>query len=175
MGTRNIATLLVCAGFLAGIALDKLWLAAQLPAFSNVILVRPGIMMSGGKVLDGFTFGVLMPLLVALLVLALALFPWKLAAYPVARKERFRLIARISGLILLMPLWILSAGFVYRLLRPYLPEFLSAALESFGIQPTIYYWVPDDAHRLLATFQGSLACFVGLAVGLLLVYYKLPR
>ena len=175
MGTRNIATLLVCAGFLAGIALDKLWLAAQLPAFSNAILVRPGITMLGEKVLDGFTFGVLTPLLIALLVLALVLFPWTLASYPVARKERFRLIARISGLILLVPLWILSAGFVYRLFRPYLPALLSNALESFGFQPTLYYWVPDDAHRLLGTFEGSLACFVGLLVGLLLVYYKLPR
>ena len=35
MGTRRIAILLVAAGFLAGIALDRLWLAAQAPAFSN--------------------------------------------------------------------------------------------------------------------------------------------
>lgn len=175
MGTRNIATLLVCAGFLAGIALDKLWLAAQLPAFSNAILLRPDIKMLGEKVLDGFTFGVLTPLLIALLVLALVLFPWTHAAYPVARKERFRLIARISGLILLMPLWILSAGLVYRLIRPYLPAPLSAALESFGFQPTFFYWVPDAAHQLLGPIEGSLACFVGLAVGLLLVFYKLPR
>ncbi len=175
MGTRNVATLLVCAGFLAGIALDRLWLAAQLPAFSNAILVRPGIRMLGEQVLDGFTFGVLTPLLVALLVLALALFPWSHTAYPVARKEQLRLIARICGLILLMPLWILSAGLVYRLFRPYLPASLSTALESFGLQPTIYYWVPDGAHQLLGPIEGSLACFGGLAVGLLLVFYKLPR
>ena len=103
MGTRRIATLLVCLGFLAGVALDKLWLAERVPLFSNAILVRPGITLLGAKVLAGFAFGVLTPLLVALLVLALALFPWTHAAYPVARRERFRLMGRISGLILLIP------------------------------------------------------------------------
>ncbi|HXZ47789.1 MAG TPA: hypothetical protein VEG27_02160 [Usitatibacter sp.] len=175
MGTRRIATLLVCAGFLAGIALDRLWLAAALPAFSSALLAQPGLMLSGAKVLGGFTFGVLAPVLLALLVLALALFPWAHASYPVARRERFRLIGRMSGIILLVPLWIVAAGFVYRLVKPYLPPPASTILESFGFQPSLYYRVPDDAHRLLGPFDGSLACFAGLAVGLLLIYYKLPR
>jgi len=175
MGTRRIASLLVLAGFLAGIALDKLWLAARAPVFSNAILVRPGVTVFGAKVLGGFAFGVLTPLLVALLVLALVLFPWTHRAYPVARKERLRLIGRISGLILLMPLWILAAGFVYRLLRAYLPAPVATTLESFGFQPSFYYWTPDDAHQLLGPIDGSLACFVGLVAGLLIVYYKLPR
>jgi hypothetical protein len=167
--------MLIAAGFLAGIALDKLWLAAQVPNFSNAILVRPGITLFGKKVLGGFTFGALTPLLLALLVLALVLFPWAHASYPVARKERFRLIGRIAGLVLLMPLWMLAAGFIYRLFKPYLPAPVAATLESFGLQPSFYYWVVDDAHQLLEQIDGSLACFVGLAVGLLLVYYKLPR
>ncbi|HEX6634183.1 MAG TPA: hypothetical protein VF038_09430 [Usitatibacter sp.] len=175
MGTRRIAILLVAAGFLAGIALDRLWLAAQAPAFSNAILVRPGITFFGAKVLGGFAFGVLVPLLLALLVLAFVLFPWTHAAYPVARKERYRLIARVSTLILLIPLWILAAGFIYRLVKPYLPLPVATTLESFGFQPSFYYGAADDAHQLLGPIDGSFACFVGLVVGLLLVYYKLPR
>jgi hypothetical protein len=175
MGTRRVAALLVCLGFLAGIALDKLWLAEQVPAFSNAILVKPGITMFGAKVLGAFFFGVLTPLLIALAVLALVLFPWTHAAYPVARKERFRLIARMTGFILLMPLWIVSAGFVYRLFRAYLPAPIATTLESFGLQPSFYYWTPDEAHQLLGPIDGSLACFLGLAAGLLIVYYKLPR
>jgi hypothetical protein len=175
MGTRRVAALLVCLGFLAGIALDKLWLAEQVPAFSNAILVKPGITVFGAKVLGAFFFGVLTPLVLALAVLALVLFPWTHAAYPVARKERFRLIARMTGFILLMPPWIISAGFVYRLFRTYLPAPIATTLESFGLQPSFYYWTPDEAHQLLGPIDGSLACFLGLAVGLLIVYYKLPR
>ena len=175
MGTRRIATLLVLAGFVAGIALDKLWLAAQVPLLSKAILVRPGVTVFGAKVLSGFSFGVLTPLLLALLVLALVLFPWTHASYPVARKERFRLIGRVTGYILLLPLWILAAGFLYRLLKSFLPVPVSTTLESFGFQPSFYYWTPDDAHQLLGPIDGSLACFLGLAVGVLLVYYKLPR
>lgn len=175
MGTRRIATMLVVAAFLAGIALDRLWLAAQAPAFSNAILVRPGVTMFGRKVLGGFTFGALTPLLLTLLVLALVLFPWTHAAYPVARKERFRLIGRISTFILLIPVWMLMAAFIYRLARPYLPALVATTLESFGLQPSFYYWVPDEAHQLLEQLDGSLACFLGLAVGLAIVYYKLPR
>jgi hypothetical protein len=175
MGTRRIATMLIVAAFLAGIALDKLWLAAQAPVFSNAILVRPGITVFGKKVLGAFTFGALTPLLLTLLVLALVLFPWTHAAYPVARKERFRLIGRITAFILLMPVWILAAAFIYRLAKPYLPSPVATVLESFGLQPSLYYWVPDDAHQLLEQIDGSVACFIGLAIGLLLVYYKLPR
>jgi hypothetical protein len=175
MGTRRIATLLVVAAFLAGIALDYWWLADQVPSFSHAILVRPGITLFGKKVLGGLTFGALTPLVLVLLVLALVLFPWTHASYPVARKERFRLIGRISWLILLIPLWMLAAGFVYRLVKPYLPSPVATTLESFGLQPSLYYWVADDAHQLLEPIDGSLACFLGLAVGLLIVYYKLPR
>ncbi len=175
MGTRRIASLLVLAAFLAGIALDKLWLAARAPGFSNAILVRPGLMFNDRRVLEGFSFGAPFPLLLALLVLALVLFPWAHASYPVARKERFRLIGRMAGLILLVPLWIVAAGLVYRLFRPYLSVPVSMALESFGMQPSVYYRTADDAHRLLGQLDGSLACFLGLAVGLLLVYYRLPR
>lgn len=175
MGTRRIATLLVVAAFLAGIALDRLWLAAQVPVFSNAILVRPGVMVFGAKVLGGFAFGVLTPLLVALVVLAAVLFPWSHAAYPVARKERFRLIRRMTVLILLMPVWILVFAFVYKLAKSYLPAPIATTVESFGFQPSFYYWTPDDAHQLLGPLDGSLACLVGLVVGLLIVYYKLPR
>ena len=175
MGTRRIASLLVLAAFLAGIALDKLWLAAQLPLFSNAILVRPGVTVFGAKVLGGFAFGVLTPLLLALLVLVLVLFPWTHAAYPVARKERLRLVGRVTVLILLVPLWILAFGFLYRLVKPYLPTPVATTFESFGFQPSFYYWRPDDAHQLLGPIDGSLGCLLGLAVGLMLVYYKLPR
>ena len=175
MGTRRIATLLVLAAFLAGIALDRLWLAAQVPVFSNAILVRPGITVFGAKVLGGFAFGVLAPLLIALVVLAAVLFPWSHAAYPVARKERFRLIRRMTVLILLMPVWILVFAFVYKLAKSYLPAPIATTVESFGFQPSFYYWTPDDAHQLLGPLDGSLACLVGLVVGLLIVYYKLPR
>ncbi len=175
MGTRRVATLLVIAGFLAGIALDRLWLAAQVPVLSNAILVRPGLTVFGAKVLGGFAFGVLVPLLVALFVLALVLFPWTHAAYPVARKERFRLIGRVTVWILLLPVWILVFGFAYKLAKSYLPAPIATTLESFGFQPSFYYWAPDDAHQLLGPIDGSLACLVGLVVGLLLVYYKLPR
>ncbi|HSN20961.1 MAG TPA: hypothetical protein VLS49_09795 [Usitatibacter sp.] len=167
--------MLVAAAFLAGIALDRLWLAARVPGFSNAILVRPGVVFDGRKLLEGFAFGVLAPLVVALLVLAVVLFPWAHASYPVARTERFRLIGRISGLILLMPLWIVSAGFVYRLWKPYLPVPIATKLESFGLQPSVYYGAADDAHRLLAQLDGSVACFLGLALGLAIVYYRLPR
>ena len=175
MGTRRIATLLVLAAFLAGIALDRLWLAEQLPLFSNAILMRPGVTLFGAKVLGGFAFGVLTPLLVALVVLAIVLFPWTHAAYPVARKERFRLIGRVTLLILLMPVWILVFAFVYKLAKSYLPAPIATTLESFGFQPSFYYWTPDDAHQLLGPLDGSLACLLGLVVGLLIVYYKLPR
>lgn len=175
MGTRRIATLLVVAAFLAGIALDRLWLAAQVPVFSNAILVRPGVTVFGAKVLGGFAFGVLAPLLVALVVLAAVLFPWSHAAYPVARKERFRLIRRMTVLILLMPVWVLLFAFAYKLAKSYLPAPIATTLESFGFQPSFYYWTPDDAHQLLGPLDGSLACLVGLVVGLLIVYYKLPR
>lgn len=175
MGTRRIATLLVCLGFLAGIALDKLWLAAQVPAFSNAILVKPGIVVFGAKVLAGFAFGVLTPLLVALLVLALVLFPWTHRAYPVARKERYRLIARMAALILLIPVWILAFGFAYRLLKAYLPTPVATTLESFGLQPSFYYGAPDEAHQLVGSIDGSFASLLGLAAGLLIVYFKLPR
>jgi hypothetical protein len=175
MGTRRIATLLVLAAFLAGIALDRLWLAEQLPLFSNAILMRPGVTLFGAKVLGGFAFGVLTPLLVALVVLAIVLFPWTHAAYPVARKERFRLIGRVTVLILLMPVWILVFAFVYKLAKSYLPAPIATTLESFGFQPSFYYWTPDDAHQLLGPLDGSLACLLGLVVGLLIVYYKLPR
>lgn len=175
MGTRRIAAIILSAAFLAGIALDKLWLAGQVPNFSNAILVRPGLTLFGKKVLGGFAFGVLTPLLLTLIVLALLLFPWKLARYPVARKERFRLIGRIGGLILLMPVWILAAGFIYRLVKPYLPSPVAVILESFGFQPSFYYWVPDEAHQLLEQIDGSIACLIGLAVGLLVIYYRIPR
>jgi hypothetical protein len=175
MGTRRVATLLVIAAFVAGIAIDYLWLADQVPAFSHAILVRPGVTLFGKKILGGFAFGLLVPLLLALLVLALVLFPWTHAAYPVARQERFRLIGRITWLIFLIPLWMLAAGFVYRLFRPYLPSPVSTTLESFGLQPSLYYRVADDAHQLIEPFDGSLACFLGLVLGLVLIYYKLPR
>ena len=175
MGTRRVATLLICLAFLAGIAVDKLWLAAQAPVFSNAILVKPGITVFGAKVLGGFFFGVLTPLLLALAVLAIVLFPWTHHAYPVARKERFRLIGRMIGFILLLPLWILAFGFVYRLFKTYLPAPIATTLESFGFQPSFYYWSADDAHQLLGPIDGSLACFLGLALGLAIVYYKLPR
>jgi hypothetical protein len=175
MGTRRVATLLVLAGFLAGIALDRLWLEAHAPIFSNAILLRPGVTMFGAKVLAGFAFGVLTPLLLALVVLAIALFPWTHASYPVARKERFRLMARMTLLILLLPAWVLAFGFAYKLAKSYLPAPVATTLESFGLQPSFYYWAPDDAHQLLGPLDGSLACFAGLVVGLLVVYYKLPR
>jgi len=175
MGTRRIATLLVVAGFLVGIALDRLWLAPQVPLFSNAILMRPGVTVFGAKVLGGFAFGVLAPLLLSLVVLAIVLFPWTHAAYPVARKERLRLIGRVTAWILLMPVWILVFAFIYKLAKSYLPAPIATTLESFGFQPTFYYWTPDDAHQLLGPLDGSLACFVGLVVGLLVVYYKLPR
>ncbi len=175
MGTRKVATLIVCAAFVAGIALDYFWLAAQVPAFSNAVVVRPGAVFLGAKVLSGFSFGVLVPLLLALIALALVLFPWSHATYPVARQERFRLIRRMALIMLLTPLWILSAGFVYRLVKGYLPAPAATVLESFGFQPTFYYWKADEAHQLLGPIDGSLACFLGLAVGLLLFYYNLPR
>jgi hypothetical protein len=175
MGTRRVAMLLICLGFLAGIAVDRLWLAEQAPAFSNALLVKPGITVFGAKVLGGFAFGILAPLLLALSVLAVVLFPWTHRAYPVARKERYRLIARMAGLILLVPVWMLAFAFIYRLSRSYLPAPVATALESFGLQPSFYYWAPDDAHQLLGPIDASLACFLGLAVGLLIVYYKLPR
>jgi len=175
MGTRMIAAPLVLAAFLAGIAIDRLWLAAQVPLFSNAILVRPGVTWLGTKVHAAFAFGVLVPLFLALFVLMVLLFPWTHAAYPVARKERLRLIGRVAGLILLMPLWIVSAGLVYRLLAAYLPASVSDPLESFGFQPGIYYAVADDAHRLIGPLDGSLACFAGLVVGMLIVYFRIPR
>lgn len=175
MGTRRIATLLAVAAFLAGIALDRLWLAAQAPLFSNAILVQPGVVWSGAKLHDGFAFGVLTPLAIALLVLVGVLFPWAHAAYPVARTERFRSIARVIGLILLMPLWIVSAGMIYRLLKTWLPASVAAPLESYGFQPGVYYGVVDSAHRLVGPMIGSAACFIGLLVGLAIVYYKIPR
>ncbi|HXS51783.1 MAG TPA: hypothetical protein VN782_04570 [Usitatibacter sp.] len=175
MGTRRVATLLVLAGFVAGIALDRLWLEAHAPFLSNAILVRPGLTVFGAKVLGGFAFGVLTPLFLALLILAIVLFPWTHASYPVARKERFRLMGRLTILILLMPLWILAFGFVYKLAKSYLPSPVATTLESFGFQPSFYYRAPDEAHQLLGPLDGSLACFLGLVVGLLVVYYKLPR
>jgi len=175
MGTRRIAAIILSAAFLAGIALDKLWLAGQIPNFSNAILVRPGITFFGRKLLGGFAFGVLTPLLLTLIVLALLLFPWTHARYPIARKERFRLIGRIAAWILLLPLWILAAGFIYQLFRPMLPSAVAVTLESFGFQPSFYYWVPDNAHQLIEQIDGSMACAIGLAVGLLVIYYKFPR
>ena len=175
MGTRRMATIIVVAAFVAGIVLDRLWLAAQVPYLSNAILVRPGVTVFGAKVLGGFAFGVLVPLVVALAVLAIVLFPWTHRAYPVARKQRFRLIGRITVLILLMPVWVLLFGFLYKLAKSYLPAPVATTLESFGFQPTLYYGVPDDAHALLGPIDGSLACLVGLFVGMLIVYYKLPR
>lgn len=175
MGTRRIASLLVLAGFLAGIALDRYWLAARAPLFSDAIVVQPGLTWSGTKVLEGFAFGVLTPLAIALLVLAVVLFPWTHRAYRVARKERFRLIARVIGLVLLMPLWIIAAGMVYRLVKPWLPASVATPLESFGFQPEVYYGVSDSAHRLIGPMDGSVACLVGLVVGLAIVYYTIPR
>jgi hypothetical protein len=175
MGTRRIAMLLVLAAFVAGIALDRLWLAAQAPLFSHAILVRPGVVWSGAKLHEGFAFGLLTPLALSLVVLAIALFPWTHAAYPVARKERFRLIARVAGLILLIPLWIVSAGMVYGLLRPYLPASVASPLEAFGFRPGLYYGVADAAHQLIAPIDGSVACLLALLVGIAIVYYKIPR
>lgn len=175
MGTRRVASIILLAAFAAGIAVDRLWLAAQVPYFSNAILVRPGVTVFGKMVLGGFAFGVLAPLVLTLIVLALVLFPWTHARYPVARQERFRLMGRIAWLILLLPLWILSAGLVYQVVRPMLPPSVAVALESFGFRPSFYYSVPDAAHQLLEQIDGSVACAIGLAVGLLLVYYKFPR
>lgn len=175
MGTRRIAAIVLIAVFLGGIALDKLWLAAQVPLFSNGILVRPGLVFQGHPVLPGFTFGLLTPLLLTLAALALLLFPWTHRRYPVARKERFILIRRIAGFIIIVPLWILSAGLVYQLIRPMLPPPVALTFESFGFQPAFFYGVADDAHRLIEQVDGSVACLLGLLVGLAIVYYKIPR
>jgi len=175
MGTRRIAAIILLAAFAGGIALDRLWLAEQAPYFSNAVLVRPGVTAFGRQVLGAFSFGALTPVLLTLLVMALLLFPWSHASYPVARQERFRLMGRIAIRILLVPLWVLAAGFAYMLAKPYLPAVVAVALESFGFKPTLYYGVPDDAHVLLERIDGSVACMIGLAVGLLLVYYKFPR
>jgi|SRR5215831_5138446 len=175
MGTRRIAAIILLVAFAAGIALDKLWLAEQAPMFSNALLVRPGVTIFGSQVLGAFAFGVLTPLLLTLFALVLVLFPWGHAKYPVARQERFRLIGRIALRILLLPLWVLGAGFLYLLARPYLPAAVAVMLESFGFKPSLYYWVADDAHQLLARLDGSVAATIGLVVGLLFIYFKFPR
>jgi hypothetical protein len=175
MGTRRIAAIILLAAFAGGIALDKLWLAAQVPYFSNAVILRPGITAFGRQVLGGFSFGLPTPLILMLLALVLLLFPWTHARYPVARQERFRLIGRITIRILLLPLWVLALGFIYMMAKPYLPAAVAVALESFGFKPSLYYGVPDAAHQLLEQVDGSVACMIGLAIGLLLVYYKFPR
>jgi hypothetical protein len=175
MGTRRIAAIILLVAFAAGIALDKLWLAEQAPYFSNALLIRPGVTAFGSPVLGAFAFGVLTPLLLTLLVLVIVLFPWTHASYPVARKERFLLMRGVAIRMLLLPLWILGMAFIYMLAKPYLPGAVAVVLESFGFKPSLHYWAADGTHQLLGPFDGSVACTIGLAAGLLLVYYKFPR
>jgi hypothetical protein len=85
-------------------------------------------------------------------------------------KNNLLLFSKTIFYILLLPVLMLIGGFLYKLLKDSLPDFVCTIFESFGLAPKIFF----GAHEF-TKLNGSLASFVGLLLGLYYIYRKIDK
>jgi hypothetical protein len=163
--SKQLAVVLA-ASFFVGVLLDLFYFAAAFPALSNAVGFKCNIILFG-TTLKMPRFGAMPPLLFSLAAMLGFQLVW--ARRPT--KERLISVGRdwlaITVLILLTQVFLIVGGFVYKLSKGMFPDWLKSVVEAFGITSTVYFGKDFE----FVTLEGSLAALLGLAVGLLVLYY----
>jgi uncharacterized protein YneF (UPF0154 family) len=162
--TAKKSIIVLTGSLLLAAILDRAVIAREIPFASNVLLVKPGVVLFGVPFLPDTTFGVLSLVVIPLAALAIFLLPLKSPRDGSAWRGAWNAWRRVAIAILLIPVFILVGGFLYSLVKEYLPDPVAALAEAFGFKPSFYIGSQDTL--LVGPLDGSVACLIGLVGGI---------
>lgn len=171
--SAKTSLILLIGSAVLALVLDRLLIVTQLPIVSKALLVKPGMVLFGVPFFEKTIFGVVpliaLPLITAWFLLLPVTTPGDRRAWTAAWVS-WRWAATA---VLLTPVLMLVGGFVYKLIKDWLPKLLATVVESFGFKPTFYVWSEDTP--LVGPLDGSLACLIGLVSGVWLLHRWLRK
>ena len=154
--------LIVSATILASIPFDAFVVAPRIPWLSRAIGVKVDVIVLATP-FSLPRFGVIVPYGLLLVVAAALLIPLHSLRSGSAWKGAAQTWLRTLGWSLAVPALLILGGFLYKILKGYLPEWLKALAESFGVAAKVFVF----DHEFFP-IDGSLATLLALAVGVYL-------
>lgn len=162
---------------LTAILLDKLWVSRVMPQASGLISINPMIVFLDIPVDLFLTFGLLSVTGIFILLYVLLILPYHSRHNDPTQGDATRQATdprpwRIITGVLAIPCWVLSGGFLYLAVQPYLPRHASNAIESFGINADIATSFPGYE---LIHLRGSMVMLVCFIIGMYICLRKIRR
>jgi len=161
---RQINTVLSL--LITSILIDQLIVEKLIPSFSKILGLNPIPVIFGVPVNLPFTMGCIPIFLSFLISYSLFCMSSDLMQKSFSRKKIRARVWKVIRALAIVPLFMISAGFIYLPLHDYLPRALRNSLESFGINADIYSFIPGvevihlrgSVFMMMGTILGTIVC-----------------